>query len=668
MISMKKFLQLYLICQLFVCCFIYAQSIYDIYTLNNLGSDYDNEFYLENVSGENLGKLYDVLIENGASIEIIKTPISEDAVLEYEIYSTAGDDVRKMYPITNDKKFSYYELTREDFVDSTGRFQCNWGYRQIYENIKHTELIIKEYQKDDISYAQVFINNGVNIAVLVILSQFVLFVYTFMRIKINAVKKLLGYSSRRMVLDSFFLFCKMETVAGVVVLLLHGAYCVFRGKGCSAYFLGLLGTIVVVLTANLIMLFVTQVSIRTIDISAMIKNKVYSGTWNNSMMVLKIVFVVILTVCISIFINQYKEYQATVSEVNQYRGLSKYYTANGFNSDEYEKVFRETETIRETSSNMKKLYHKYADKALLMDINVTEYMSENYYRLYDTSAEQLLHSYKHNYVVVNENYFSEYLQVYDEKGELIKFSDLSEGTVLVPEEYKGAEVEQVCKRIYNDFFRYDDYYTSSDVLEEEKEINVIYIPSSQEINILTFYQLETGKKIKNSIVFIDKGNFAGTWYLSKLSNGEMAFLLEDRNEFAFILQEFYLDNLLNVGTLLTPLSDMIRYYEFTANQAGMFAFLFVVALIFILYLSCYIEIMVNRKQYAVKRLLGFSGGRSLAMAVLPDIIILFLVIPLKMLGCSIWVLVISLCIDTFFLKVLYNGIIIRNIAGNLKGE
>lgn len=665
---MHKFLQIFLFCQMFVYSFIYAQSIYDIYTLNHLGADYENEYYLENISGENLNTLYDILTEARIPVEIVKTPVSDDNIMEYEIYSTPGAKIRKMIPITNDKRFSYFELTRADFVDSTGRFSCNLDYSQVLNMTENHGLSIREYSNDDISYKQVFRNNSINIILLLILSQFVLFVYTFMRSKMNAIKKLVGYSNERMVVDSLSLFVKMEGIASGIVILTHSIYCIYNRKVCTPYFSGLLLTICIVFAVNLILLFVTQFSIRSIDICVMIKNKMYSNTWNNCMIVLKIVFTVILTIGISVFMEQYSEYKNTVSEVDKYRELSQYYTANGFNSDEYEKIFREKDSIEEVSSNMKDLYHKYAEELLVMNVNVTGLMDETYYELYDTSAEKLMHSYRENYVVVNEAYFKEYMQIFNENGERIQYNDLPEHTVLVPEEYRGKKAEQFCKERYNDFFRYDDYYSGSDSETKEKEVQVIYIPGNQKISILTPYQLETGETISNSIIFIDHGDFSGTWYLEALSNGQIAFSLSDRNAFSLILQEFHLNELLNVGTLLTPLTDDIHFYEFTANQAGVFAFLFLIALLFILYLSSHVEIMVNRKQYAIKWLLGFSIGRSIIEAVLPDGIILLLAIPLWIFGCDVRILEVSLIVDLIFLVIMYHSIIQKNIEGNMKGE
>lgn len=65
------------------------------------------------------------------------------------------------------------------------------------------------------------------------------------------------------------------------------------------------------------------------------------------------------------------------------------------------------------------------------------------------------------------------------------------------------------------------------------------------------------------------------------------------------------------GTLLTPYLTQLESVTFVLKTLMMFAIVFVVSLVFILYISNYVDIFVNRKRYALKETLGFSHFKIL---------------------------------------------------------
>lgn len=120
---MKKFLLIFLIGQMLVCSFIYGQSFYDIYFLNNMGVAHYNTYYLEEANGVNLGYLYDELMARHISVEIIKEPISMDGIQRYEVYDTKDISVSVIKPLSQEKEIKYLSLKKEDFIDSTGNLK-----------------------------------------------------------------------------------------------------------------------------------------------------------------------------------------------------------------------------------------------------------------------------------------------------------------------------------------------------------------------------------------------------------------------------------------------------------------------------------------------------------------------------------------------------------------
>nr|WP_296074263.1 hypothetical protein [uncultured Ruminococcus sp.] len=666
---MKKFLQIFLICQMLVCSFIYTQSIYDIYTLNNLGADNLNTYYLENPSGENLGNVYDSLTDRNAVVELIKEPVTNEDIMLYEIYDTPNAYVNKKMAITDEKQFSYYTLSKNDFVDSTGKFKTNLKNNEIKDIANKLNISINQTKNDNISYSQVINNNKLNLIVLLLLSQFVLFIYTLLRIKVNAVKKLLGFSNRKIILDSYSEFIKFELFSIIITMAVHTGYCAIKGVLNTNYILGLIAVELVVSVINLLLLLFTVVSVKSIDISSIIKNKLFSNSLSTFVMVAKVCFVVAISLSISIFANQYNKYNKTVENINEYKSLAKYYTSNGYNSDEYDKIFCHQDSIEQVSSDMKKMYKNYSDKLLLVDVNATNCMSENYYEVYGTTFDDLLNSYSDNYAVLNKRYLTSFVELYDEFGNKLDYDSLSKGTILVPECYKNnGKVNDFCEETYNDMVNYDSFYTDTSISDKQLNTNIIYIKDNQSLNVLSKYQLNDNESIKNTIIFLDSGEFAGTWYLDSISNGNISISLNDREEFSSILEKYNLDSLLNAGTLLTPLTEEIRYYEFTTYQTLVFAVLFSVTLLFIVYLSNYLEIMTNRKGLAIKRLMGFSSIKSLLSQFVSDFAIILIVIIMYALNINAVAALLCILLDVFFLNTLYRKIIVKDVSGNLKGE
>lgn len=664
---MKKLLLIFLIGQMLVISFIYGQSIYDIYLLNNMGAEGLTSYYVEEASGSNLESLYDVLMKNGASVEVIKEPITNDNILEYDVYDSENISVRHKVPVSKDKRILYKKLNKDEFVDSVGRFNSDIGESEIREIYDKLGINIRKYNQDDVEYGQVLKNNAVNFIILILLSQFVLFVFTFSRIKINAIKKLNGFSPLRMIMDSFEEFIRMETIAATIVIIIHVIYLCINKSICSAYIIGLLITVLVSTLLTFLQLWVTQFSIRLIDVSSMIKNKMYSNLWCVAMNVIKVVFIVAITISVSLLMTEYKSYRSVLDKVEEYKSLNRFYTSNGYNSDEFDLIFSDNDAIDEISQNMKNLYIDNYSRSMLVDSNITSFATENYFEIYNTDFEQLLESYSDNYVVINRNYLEKYLDIVDEGGEKIVCSE-DTPTILIPEKYKNNEdVKDFCRDQLKTFMNYDEIYKR--ISEEEiGDINFIYIKNDQSITIPDSFLLTNDEGITNSIVFVDDGYFDGTWYLQEVSNGKLSFDLEDRNEYKSLLEKYSLDKLLSAGTLLTPLLEQIRYYEFIILQSGVFAILFSLTLLMIIYFSNYLEVIVNRKKYALKYLSGYSFCRSLSEPIATEVIIILFGIIMSAVGIFTMPLFLSVLVSTVIMLVMQQNMIVRNVTDIMRGE
>ena len=89
------------------------------------------------------------------------------------------------------------------------------------------------------------------------------------------------------------------------------------------------------------------------------------------------------------------------------------------------------------------------------------------------------------------------------------------------------------------------------------------------------------------------------------------FQMESREDFSSLLSEYDLEQLVTAGTLLTPYLMQLENVTFVLKTLTTFTIVFIVSLLFVLYISNYVDIFVNRKRYAVKEILGFSHFRIL---------------------------------------------------------
>ena len=85
------------------------------------------------------------------------------------------------------------------------------------------------------------------------------------------------------------------------------------------------------------------------------------------------------------------------------------------------------------------------------------------------------------------------------------------------------------------------------------------------------------------------------------------FQMESREDFSSLLSEYDLEQLVTAGTLLTPYLMQLENVTFVLKTLTTFTIVFIVSLLFVLYISNYVDIFVNRKRYAAKEILGFAA-------------------------------------------------------------
>src|SRR5699024_6497597 len=211
-------------------------------------------------------------------------------------------------------------------------------------------------------------------------------------------------------------------------------------------------------------------------------------------------------------------------------------------------------------------------------------------------------------IIVYENYIKEFSNI-QVNGTSLDESVFSTPTVLIPDMYKNDE-SLIKEHIAGEYDLLLNYNQNYGIQEETRanEFNIVYIDDSSTIKVNT----EKGfSDITGGIIIVDTGDFGGLYYLDALNNRSLFFSVESREEFSALLTKYDLAQLVVAGTLLTPYLTQLESVTFVLKTLTMFAIVFVVSLVFILYISNYVDVFVNRKRYALKEIMGFSHFKIL---------------------------------------------------------
>lgn len=666
---MKKLLMFFLLGQLLLLSFIFNQSIYAIYELNSLGDSTLTSYSSSDASGDTLNKLYDQINESclekkECSLQVIKTPVSEDGTIIYDIYHSDIESINKVKAISSKKVFNYYPLEKVDFVDNDGVFYSDIS-RERMNKIENDLGISIEPHNHLIDYKQIITYNLLNFLILLIISQLVLFIYTFTRIKVNTVKKVLGFTPAKMVSDSLGHFLIIEFSVAIITVLVHFVYYYYINLIVFRYFLLLGIFIVIVIAINVFMLLLTQISLKYIDINLMIKNKTYSNRLNYSLYIIKIILILTITVSMSNFIKNYQDYLEKTENLEVYEKLSDYYTSIGYNAIQYEVANNNPEILERYGDSIKNLYQNFDRKGNLLRLDIQNSISS----ATSLQMDNFHNNFDRNYIVVNRNYLEKFDETHGINLDTVDF-DSDTPLILVPDKYKNSESEIHDTYIekYNRFLTYNSLYDLPSHNKPINKVDILYIKNNIEYELLGKNVTSFGEvKVKDPVVIIDNGTFDSLYYYDQLNLGNIIFQLGDRYEFSKIIRDYGLSELVIVGTLITPFLDSIHNTEFIMYNSLVFTILFLFTLLFIIYISNYVDIASNNKKYCILYVTGHNTFSIFNSQTLLLVSLLSATIISLFIEFNIIVYVLVLVADLLTLLILYNKVIKKDTHSILKG-
>lgn len=594
---MKKFLKIFIFLEIILFAYIFNTSIYNIYEKNNISSENLKGYVLEETSPEILDKFYKIFTEEYSQnkLELINNTLTSTDKSVYDLYCYPLNEFAQKQPISKSISLQYHELQKEDFLDSVGVFYTDLRSDEIKEIASQLSVAISDFENEAIPYSMVLKLNLFNFVILYIVLQIIYCIYTSYSLKKIGIKKSMGFSTVHILKEQIASIIKYFVVICSVLICLLNLYYALTNRFEFSYLATSILFFTIVLAINIICVLITSILIKFVSLEAMIKNKTLNSGINIIVQAVKIVFSVIITITIISLLNQGNSFKQSQQAVLNYKYLDGYYTANGFNSSEYDYALANIDILESYSEQTLEMYNH--NHSLLCDFKK------------DSGLQTSRPYYEQQLVIANRNYLSEFSNI-RLNGKLLGEDIFNEPTVLVPHKYKSDEnsIKEYIKQEYFRLMNYDQFYK---IPGEEKSIdkfNVVYIDDDSTVKVNT----ENGfSDMTDPIIIVDTGDFGGLYYLDSLNRRCLFFQMESREEFSSLLAEYNFEKLVTAGTLLTPYLMQLENVKFVLKTLTMFTIVFIVSLLFILYISNYVDIVVNRKRYAAKEILGFSHFRTL---------------------------------------------------------
>lgn len=654
---MKHFLKIFILIEVLLFSYIFVTSIYNIYEKNHVVSGSMQGYAIQENDPERFGKFYDEIAASaeGHKVRMFVNTVTETKKTEYDIYCLPFDSSDNKQPVTSSMRYNYKELTKDDFTDSTGLFYTDMPEDKINKLAADAGLTLKQIFEESISYSVFFKLFLIDFIVLLAVIEIVYCIYTSYSLKKIGIKKSMGFSNGKILKEQiesavFWLTaCSLATTAVMLVYLL------IRNR-MSLTFVGfILVYFAAVIVVNVLCILSTSFLVGLVSLEAMVKNKSMNRSMNITAQFIKVLFTILISVTVILVLDNAKDYRESNQKILDYKQLDSYYTSNGFYSTAYEKVARTPEMLESSAQGVKKMYSE--NDAMLCDASSLDLK-------HIEGIEDQLAEYELNKIIINKNYFEEFTDI-TSGGNKIALKD-GVYTALVSEKYKNidAQIKEFLDFEFRSLSTYDELYGLKTDNSETPEFEVIYTDTSSTIKCCTENGFES---FEAQMVLIDNGNSGNTFYFDNLGGTHIFFRLGSREEFSALLARNDLDGLVSPGTLLTPFYSRMENVEFTLKTLSVFAGVFVVSLAFIIYISCYIDIIVNKSRYAIKETSGFSHGKILKKRYMLLAAELLLILVLSIFKQAILCSALAVLMDVMLYEVLYRAFISNKIYEIVKG-
>lgn len=642
---MKHFMRFFLWLQILLFLYIFQSSVYNVYEKNHLQEPDLIGYQVEDVKPETLERLYQAIVSElpNARLQVIQSVVTATDQSVYDVYCYPLNQFSQQQPVSNSIGLVYRNLTRGDFGDSVGSFYSDIPEATMLKLADRVGTKIQPYKSELIGYDNIIRFNLLNLAILGSIILLIHAIYTSYSFKTVGIKKSLGFSTGRILWDQVKKIVRNFFIGYGIMIGFVIVYLLFRQRFSLSYVLlnGLFFSMV--LATNVVCIYLTASLIGLVSFEAMIKNKTLNRWTNWAVQGIKLIFTGLIIVVVISLLKQQSDYQTSQQAVLDYQHLDGYYTANGFYSEDYELALKQPTKLQQYSDSILALYQ--SQQALLCDTS-------------SLSSGRGQSGLQGRLIIANQAYLDEFSN--------IVWTNDGGSIALVPKQLQ-AQDQDVRDYLELEYQRLLNYNRISGLVQPDKvvpDFRIEYFDDASTVivNTATGFQAVSG-----NMVIVDQGQFDGLYYLDALNNRGLFFELPSRTDFAQALAAHDLSALVAPGTLLTPFRLAVESVYFVLKTLVVFAIVFVVSLIFILYISNYVDIVVNRRHYALKLIMGFGHGRILRTRYLVWLGEIILGILLSLVNQYSIVLVAVVLVDMVFCEVIYRSYIRQSLSEIEKG-
>lgn len=358
---MKSFLKVFILLEILLFAYIFNSSIYNIYEKNNIADDGLSGYIIEETSPEILNQFYTIFINEYSQnkLELINNTLTSTDRTVYDLYCYPLNKFPQKQPVSQTIEFEYYELTKEDFLDSVGVFYTDLSIEEINQISVQLSTSISEYVDESIPYSMILELNLLNFIILFIVILIIYCIYTSYSLKKIGIKKSMGFSNLRILKEQIISIARYYSIICLALLTVLNLYYAFTNRFDFSYLVMSIFFFGIILIVNVLCMLLTSVLIKFVRLEAMIKNKTLNKSTNVIVQLIKIAFSFIIAVTIISLFEQSGEFKKSQQDVLDYKYLDGYYTSNGFNSAEYSNSMTNPDIAKRYSDSMLELYKNH---------------------------------------------------------------------------------------------------------------------------------------------------------------------------------------------------------------------------------------------------------------------------------------------------------------------
>ncbi len=619
-------------------------------------------YQINDFEGQTVDESYNILenssIADANTFYIVRPTSSKNMELIENKYYFSNDTSSNNYNVESVIKFSTSKSELASFSESNGYFYSDLPYDKLKEEFSSKGLSLSEtndiYEND---LSRFLYENALPISVVIFFTLIISIILSLKDVKEVALLSLQGLSEFKIKLKLTYRTFKGLFKTVVAVFLLFIIYKLLQGNHLSLVFFKFYFVVItIILIMYTLVYYLSLLSVSSVNIISVLKNKDYSRPAYISLLVIQSFVMLLVPILFSNYLNNYESVKGTKSEISRVYALEDYYTYYGVNANYYDSLT--VEELSNINENFANLYNDNKDTSYYFEPVFSQYSEQYGEAIYQMPIE--------NVVYMDVNYYKNIADF-----SKIPTEEVKNGTLLIPLSFKEKTDEII-----------------ESLTLQDKNVEIIYIDDNIELYFDDYkpeysFSDDTNtfskKGSNNVIVIADPNNlenmnpYANTIFIDKMTNGSIFFEMTSLQSMIKVTQEYHIDKMVTAESKISPYKNLLYNLEYTYKIISYTLILTVISVIVVNAFATEMIINTKKKMIAV----GYLYGKNMMYSLKNNFIIYSVV---SFISFSILYLMNKLTLETFlvilvlylyvciYLTLKYLNFINKKITTLLKGE